>query len=81
MKERKKYSNKVAKQLIDIGVDIDLETGLNSKSKFKVIKEDIEEDKASDTISVSSSRAAQRSLILEDLADTILASLRWVVYR
>ena len=81
MKERKKYSNKVAKQLIDIGVDIDLETGLDSKSKFKVIKEDIEEDKASDTISVSSSRAAQRSLILEDLADTILASLRWVVYR
>ena len=76
MKERKKYSNKVAKQLIDIGVDIDLETGLDSKSKFKVIKEDIEEDKASDTISVSSSRAAQRSLILEDLADTILASLR-----
>ena len=81
MTERKKYSNKVAKQLIDIGVDIDLETGLDSKSKFKVIKEDIEEDKASDTISVSSSRAAQRSLILEDLADTILASLRWVVYR
>ena len=81
MKERKKYSNKVAKQLIDIGVDIDLETGLDSKSKFKVIKEDIEDDKASDTISVSSSRAAQRSLILEDLADTILASLRWVVYR
>ena len=81
MKERKKYSNKVAKQLIDIGVDIDLETGLDSKSKFKVIKEDIEEDKASDTISVSSSRAAQRSLILEDLADTVLASLRWVVYR
>ena len=77
----KKYSNKVAKQLIDIGVDIDLETGLDSKSKFKVIKEDIEDDKASDTISVSSSRAAQRSLILEDLADTILASLRWVVYR
>ena len=76
MTERKKYSNKVAKQLIDIGVDIDLETGLDSKSKFKVIKEDIEEDKASDTISVSSSRAAQRSLILEDLADTILASLR-----
>ena len=76
MKERKKYSNKVAKQLIDIGVDIDLETGLDSKSKFKVIKEDIEEDKASDTISVSSSRAAQRSLILEDLADTVLASLR-----
>ena len=81
MKERKKYSNKVAKQLIDIGVDIDLETGLESTSKFKVIKEHLEEDKASDTISVSSSRAAQRALILEDLADTVLASLRWVVYR
>ena len=76
MKERKKYSNKVAKQLIDIGVDIDLETGLESKSKFRVIKEDLEEDKGSDTIGVSSSRAIKRSLILEDLADTVLASLR-----
>lgn len=76
MKERKKYSNKVAKQLTDIGVDIDLETGLESKSKFRVIKEDLEEDKGSDTIGVSSSRAIKRSLILEDLADTVLASLR-----